>query len=106
MPANTILRRDAHGDLEMVVEIKPKDSVPPSSKEPYVPIFYRETDHLERTDWIWHHRKFIDNVYETITDHLTTVIDSESDLDVDYGMLMHLLSDYIFDTSVHTRTKR
>jgi hypothetical protein len=42
MPANTILRRDAHGDLEMVVEIKPKDSVPPSSKEPYVPIFYRE----------------------------------------------------------------
>jgi hypothetical protein len=33
-----------------------------------------------------------------------TVIDSESDLDVDYGMLMHLLSNYI-DTSVHTRTK-
>jgi hypothetical protein len=40
-------------------------------------------------------RKFIDNVYETITDH-HDCNDSESDLDVDYGMLMHLLSNYIF----------
>jgi hypothetical protein len=66
MPANTILRRDAHGDLEMVVEIKPKDSVPPSSKEPYVPIFYR--DRSFGAYWLDLARKFIDNVYETTTD--------------------------------------
>jgi hypothetical protein len=39
---------------------------------------------------------------QMLTDHLTTVIDSESDVEVDYGMLQHMLSNHIFDTSVHT----
>jgi hypothetical protein len=37
---------------------------------------------------------------QMLTDHLTTVIDSESDVEVDYGMLQHMLSNHIFDTSV------
>jgi hypothetical protein len=47
--------------------------------------------------------RFVDNV-QMLTDHLTTVIDSESDVEVDYGMLQHMLSNHIFDT-VFTRTK-
>jgi hypothetical protein len=50
------------------------------------------------------HQAFVDNV-QMLTDHLTTVIDLESDVEVDYGMLQHMLSNHIFDTSVHTRTK-
>jgi hypothetical protein len=73
MTANTILRRDAHGVLEMVVEIKSKATLPPTRKEPYVP-FHRQSDLVERTEWIWNHR-FVDNV-QMLTDHLTTVIDS------------------------------
>lgn len=105
MTANTILRRDVHGDLEMVVEIKPKALLPPPQKELYVPTFHRHSDLADRAEWIWKHQAFVDNVYEMLTDHLTTVIDSESDVEVDYGMLQHMLSNHIFDTSVHTRTK-
>jgi hypothetical protein len=105
MTVNTILRRDAHGVLEAVVEIKSKATLPPSPKEPYVPKFHRPSDLVERTEWIWKHQAFVDNVYEMLTDHLTTVIDSESDVEVDYGMLQHMLSNHIFDTSVHARTK-
>jgi hypothetical protein len=44
----------------------------------YVP-FSQKSDHIEDR-LIWRHHSFIDNVYEMLTDHLTTVIDSESDV--------------------------
>jgi hypothetical protein len=106
MPADTILRRSRDGVFEMLVEVKPGDAVAPAG-DLYVPRFHRQTDELERDAWTWEHSRFIDNVYESITDHLQTLAgdDVGAGVEVDFCKLRRAVADYVFDHTVHARGK-
>jgi hypothetical protein len=102
MPANTILRRDAH-DLEMVVEIKPRIPYHLRVKNRTYP--YSMRDRSFGAYWLDLAPEIYRQCVRNNNRSPTTVIDSESDLDVDYGMLMHLLST-IFSTQAFILNKR
>jgi hypothetical protein len=90
MAINTILRRDACGELEVVVEIPAKEPRPPPEVQ-HVP-FYRATDEQHRTEWQNTHQHFLDNLYETVADFMG----SYPRINIDYTRLRQEVWNHVF----------
>lgn len=89
----------------MVVEIEPTASRTQPA-DVYVPKFYRESDHRERSMWTWKHADFIDNLCEALSDHLTSKKEESTvSVEIDHAALRKAVSDYVFDTSIRARRK-